>query len=257
MLAQNTSTAALSVRNLSVDFTRDDGANVRALNNVSVEVKPGEFVCLLGRSGHGKTTLLNVVGGLLGEYQGEVYAQGKKVTGPGVDRGVIFQKDAVFPWMRVEDNVAFGLRVSGTPKAERLRVAREHLDMIGLREVGRAWPRELSGGMRARVAVASVFANDPPILLADEPFGALDYVTRRQLQDVLFRLWQRTQKTVLFVTHDVDEALRLGSRVIVIANGGIIEDRAVDLPVPRTDDDLATARGLELKHLLLHHIGLE
>lgn len=250
-------TSALSVRNLSVDFTRDDGARVRALNNVSVEIGEGEFVCVLGRSGHGKTTLLNVVGGLLGNYEGEVRAFDKNVTGPGVDRGVIFQKDAVFPWMRVEDNVAFGLRVAGTPKAERLRIAREHLAMVGLGDVGRAWPRELSGGMRARVAVAGVFANDPPILLADEPFGALDYVTRRQLQEVLFGLWQRTRKTVLFVTHDVDEALRLGSRVLVVSNGTIVEDQPVDLPIPRTDDDLATPAGLQLKHLLLHHIGLE
>jgi NitT/TauT family transport system ATP-binding protein len=249
--------SALSVRNLSVDFTRDDGARVRALNDVSVEIAEGEFVCVLGRSGHGKTTLLNVIGGLLRGYDGEVLALGKKVTGPGIDRGVIFQTDAVFPWMRVEDNVAFGLRVAGRAKTERIRVARDHLGMVGLSDVARAWPRELSGGMRARVAVAGVFANDPPILLADEPFGALDYVTRRQLQDVLFGLWRRTQKTILFVTHDVDEALRLGSRVIVISNGSIVEDQRVNLPVPRSDDDLATPRGLELKHLLLHHIGLE
>jgi len=253
----NAMTKAIVVRNLCVDFTRDDGGRVRALNNVSVAIAQGEFICVVGRSGHGKTTLLNVIGGLLGRYEGEVYALGKKVTGPGIDRGVIFQRDAVFPWMRVEDNVAFGLRVAGIPKSERARIAREHLDMVGLGDVKRAWPRELSGGMRARVAVAGVFASDPPILLADEPFGALDYVTRRQLQEVLFQLWQRTQKTVLFVTHDVDEALRLGSRVIVISNGAIVEDQHVDLPPPRTDDDLATPRSLELKHLLLRHIGLE
>ncbi|WP_291744196.1 ABC transporter ATP-binding protein [Bauldia sp.] len=249
--------SAVSIDRLSVVFERDDGTRVQALRDVSLDIGEGEFVCVLGRSGHGKTTLLNVVAGLIPSYSGDVRVLGKPVKAPGVDRGVIFQKDAVFPWMRVEDNVAFGLRVSGMPKPERLRVAREHLDLVGLRNVPRAWPRELSGGMRARVAVAGVFASDPPILLADEPFGALDYVTRRQLQDVLLSLWERTGKTIMFVTHDVDEALRLATRVIVVSNGSVVEDQAVDLPMPRSDDALATPRGLELRHLLLHHIGLE
>jgi NitT/TauT family transport system ATP-binding protein len=249
--------AVLSVRDIAVEFVRADGSRVTALNRVSLDVSPGEFVCILGRSGHGKTTLLNVVAGLQEAARGEVRAMGRPVTGPGIDRGVIFQRDAVFPWMRVEENVAFGLRVRGLGRAERLKIAREHLALVGLSNVARAWPRELSGGMRARVAIAAVFANDPPILLADEPFGALDYVTRRQLQAVLRDLWQRTRKTVLFVTHDVDEAMMLGTRVIVVHNGGIAEDRPVDLPMPRTDDDVATPKGLALKHLLLHHIGLE
>lgn len=247
----------LSVRDIGLRFVRADGSPVVALDHVSLDVSAGEFVCILGRSGHGKTTLLNVVAGLLDAQHGEVRVMNRPVTGPGPDRGVIFQRDAVFPWMRVEENVAFGLRVRGLSRDERLRIAREHLTLVGLSPVARAWPRELSGGMRARVAVAAVFANDPPILLADEPFGALDYVTRRQLQKVLHDLWQRTGKTVLFVTHDVDEALMLGTRVVVVANGTIAEDRPVDLPMPRTDDVLATAEGLALKHLLLHHIGLE
>jgi NitT/TauT family transport system ATP-binding protein len=159
--------------------------------------------------------------------------------------------------MRVVDNVAFGLRVRNVPKEERLRIAREHLALVGLSSVARAWPRELSGGMRARVAIAAVFANDPPILLADEPFAALDYVTRRQVQTVLRDLWHRTGKTVLFVTHDVDEAMMLGTRVIVVNNGRIAEDRPIELPMPRSDDDVATPAGLALKHLLLHHMGLE
>jgi NitT/TauT family transport system ATP-binding protein len=251
------SETVLSVRDVAVEFTRADGARVTALNKVSLDVNKGEFVCILGRSGHGKTTLLNVVAGLLQAHRGEITVLGRPVTGPGIDRGVIFQRDAVFPWMRVEDNVAFGLQVRGIPRAKRLRVAHEQLELVNLTHVARAWPRELSGGMRARVAIASVFANDPPILLADEPFGALDYVTRRQLQRVLLDMRQRTGKTVLFVTHDVDEALTLGTRVIVVANGSIAEDQMVDLPLPRSDDDLATPRALEFKHLFLHHIGLE
>ncbi len=248
---------AVSIRDVGIGFTRADGAKVTALDRVSLDIGKGEFVCILGRSGHGKTTLLNVVAGLLPADRGEITVVGKRVTGPGIDRGVIFQRDAVFPWMRVEDNVAFGLRVRGISKAERLKIAREQLGLVSLSHVARAWPRELSGGMRTRVAIAAVFANDPPILLADEPFGALDYVTRRQLQNVLLGMWRRTGKTVLFVTHDVDEALMLGTRIIVVANGAISEDCRVDLPVPRSDDDLATPRALELKHLLLRHIGLE
>jgi NitT/TauT family transport system ATP-binding protein len=253
----NPKEAILSVRNIEVRFVRADGTPVVALNGVSLDVFPGEFVCILGRSGHGKTTLLNVVAGLLSAQRGNVRVMNLPVTRPGTDRGVIFQQDAVFPWMRVEDNVAFGLSVRNVPKRERLQIAREHLRLVGLSSVARAWPRELSGGMRARVAIAAVFANDPPILLADEPFGALDYVTRRQVQAVLRDLWRRTGKTVLFVTHDVDEAMMLGTRVIVVNNGSIAEDRAIDLPMPRSDDDIATAAGLALKHLLLHYMGLE
>jgi NitT/TauT family transport system ATP-binding protein len=249
--------SALTVQDIGVHFVRADGTPVVALSGVSLQVLPGEFVCILGRSGHGKTTLLNVMAGLLRAQHGEVRVMDRLVTGPGPDRGVIFQQDSVYPWMRVEDNVAFGLRVRNISKQERLRIAREHLAQVGLSSVARAWPRELSGGMRARVAIAAVFANDPPILLADEPFGALDYVTRRQLQAVMQNLWQRTGKTVLFVTHDVDEAMMLGTRVIVVKNGGIAEDRAIDLPMPRSDDDVATEAGLAIKHLLLHHIGLE
>jgi NitT/TauT family transport system ATP-binding protein len=249
--------SALTVQDIGVHFVRADGTPVVALSGVSLQVLPGEFVCILGRSGHGKTTLLNVMAGLLRAQHGEVRVMDRLVTGPGPDRGVIFQQDSVYPWMRVEDNVAFGLRVRNISKQERLRIAREHLAQVGLSSVARAWPRELSGGMRARVAIAAVFANDPPILLADEPFGALDYVTRRQLQVVMQSLWQRTGKTVLFVTHDVDEAMMLGTRVVVVKNGGIAEDRAIDLPMPRSDDDVATEEGLAIKHLLLHHIGLE
>jgi NitT/TauT family transport system ATP-binding protein len=256
-LAMSAPKPILAVRDVGVRFTRSDGTAVHALKDVSLDVLPAEFVCILGRSGHGKTTLLNVVAGLLKAQQGEVRVMERLVIGPGIDRGVVFQQDAVFPWMRVEDNVAFGLKVRKISKQERLRIAREHLALVGLSSVAHAWPRELSGGMRARVAIAAVFANNPPILLADEPFGALDYVTRRQLQTVLHDLWQRTGKTVLFITHDVDEAMMLGTRIIVVKNGEIAEDRMIDLPVPRNDDDLATPEGLSLKHLLLHHLGLE
>jgi NitT/TauT family transport system ATP-binding protein len=254
---ESAASLVVSIRNLDVRFTRADGSPVQALNGLSLDIARGEFLCVLGRSGHGKTTLLNVIAGLTPASKGELRVMGGPVIGPGIDRGVIFQRDAVYPWMRVQDNVTFGLMVRGVAKHQRLRVANDWIAQVGLASVARAWPRELSGGMRARVAIASVFANDPPILLADEPFGALDYVTRRQLHSVLRDLWRRSGKTILFVTHDVDEALMLGTRVIVVSHGAIAEDRAVNLPIPRTDDDLATPEGLSLRHLLLHHIGLE
>jgi len=248
---------ALQVDELSVAFSRADGSAVQALDGVSLTVEQGEFICVLGRSGHGKTTLLNAIAGLNQPQSGSIQAMGQQISGPGVDRGVIFQRDAVFPWMRVEDNVGFGLRVAGRPRDEQRMVALAQLENVGLSHVAQAWPRELSGGMRARVAVASVFAMDPPILLADEPFGALDYVTRRQLQEVLLTLWQKTRKTIFFVTHDVDEALRLATRIIVVGNGRILVDMPTNLPVPRSDEQIASARGLELRHLLLHNLGLE
>jgi NitT/TauT family transport system ATP-binding protein len=254
---ESTASPVVSIRNLDVRFTRADGSPVKALNGLSLDIAPGEFLCVLGRSGHGKTTLLNVIAGLIPASEGELRVMDSPVTGPGIDRGVIFQRDAVYPWMRVQDNVTFGLMVRGVAKDQRLRVANDWIAQVGLASVARAWPRELSGGMRARVAIASVFANDPPILLADEPFSSLDYVTKRQLHSVLRDLWRRSGKTILFVTHDVDEALMLGTRVIVVSHGAIAEDLAVNLPIPRTDDDLATPEGLSLRHLLLHHIGLE
>lgn len=247
----------IEVRDVSRTFVHADGRPVTALDRVSLSIRPGEFVCVIGRSGHGKTTLLQAIAGLIPPSHGAIVSGGKPITGPGPDRGVIFQKDAVFPWMRVADNVEYGMKVRGLPKAQRRAKVAEHLDLVGLAHVARSWPRELSGGMRTRVAIASVFANDPTILLADEPFGALDFVTRRQLQRVLLDMWARTAKTILFVTHDVDEALTLGSRVIVIGEGRVVEDRPVDLPRPRTDDVLARPDALGLKHMLLRHLGLE
>jgi NitT/TauT family transport system ATP-binding protein len=170
---------------------------------------------------------------------------GKRISGPGPDRGVIFQKDAVFPWMRVDRNVEYGMKVRGVDRKTRDERVAEYLGLVGLSGVARSWPRELSGGMRTRVAIASVFANDPTILLADEPFGALDFVTRRQLQGVILDMWERTAKTVIFVTHDVDEALMLASRILVIGHGRVVEDQAVILPRPRNEDVLGRGAAIE------------
>jgi NitT/TauT family transport system ATP-binding protein len=248
--------ADVELKDVTVRFVRSGGEEVNAVERVNLTVKRAEFVCAIGRSGEGKTTLLNVIAGLVKPTHGTVSVGGREVSGPGADRGVIFQADSVFPWMRVEDNVGFGLRMRGVAKREREQVTKEYLEAVGLTHVARSWPRELSGGMRGRVAVASVFANDPEVLLADEPFGALDYVTRRRLQSVLLALWERTRKTVIFVTHDVEEALLLATRVIVVGHGKLIEDRQVTLGRPRDDEVMASREAIELRRTLLGHLGL-
>lgn len=255
-ISSTTHTAHIALEAVRVTYTRADGTTVHALNDVSLEVPAGEVVCIIGRSGEGKTTLLNVVAGLVRPTEGRITLNGADVHGPGVDRGVIFQTDSVFPWMRVAANVEFGLKVRGLPKAARQRIVQEYLRLVGLDHVARSWPRELSGGMRARVAVAAVFANDPDVLLADEPFGALDYVTRRHLQGVLMDMWERTHKTIIFVTHDVEEALILASRIVVVNRGRVVDDQPVKLTRPRSEDVLATPEAVALKQRLLGHLGL-
>ena len=249
--------AHITLDRVRVTYTRADGTKVHALNGVSLEISAGEIVCVIGRSGEGKTTLLNAVAGLVQPTEGRVMLNGVEVRHPGADRGVIFQTDSVFPWMRVAANVEFGLKVRGIPKAKRRQIVREHLELVGLGHVARSWPRELSGGMRARVVVAAVFANDPAVLLADEPFGALDYVTRRHLQRVLTAMWERTHKTIIFVTHDVEEALTLASRIVVVNDGRVLDDQPVRLTRPRTEEVLATPEAVALKRRLLTHLGLE
>ena len=242
-------------------FRRADGQLVNAISDVSFIIPEGEFVCLVGPSGCGKSTLLQMLAGLLEPSDGDIVAGGKPVTGPGPERGVVFQKDSVFPWMRVIDNVEYGLKCRGMPPAERREIARTYLRHVGLSHVENAWPRELSGGMLKRVAVATVFANGGRVLMLDEPFGALDYVTRHQLQDVLLNLWNADgsdlRRTVLFVTHDVDEALALADRILVFRSGRQVDDIAVGVGRPRSTDSLLLPEMVEIKRTLLHHLGLD
>ena len=246
---------------LDRSFTRGDGQVVKALSDVSNVIAEGQFVCLIGPSGCGKTTLLLMVAGLLAPSSGSITVGGRGISGPGPERGMVFQKDSVFPWMRVIDNVEYGLKCRGLPRQQRRDIARAYLTRVGLSHVERAWPRELSGGMLKRVAIATVFANGGRVLLLDEPFGALDYVTRHQLHDVLFDLWDErgasARRTVLFVTHDVDEALALSDRILVFHNGRQIDDIAVDAARPRTTDSLLLPEIVAIKHRLLAHLGLE
>lgn len=211
-----------------------------ALKDIDLEIRPGEFVCLLGPSGCGKSTLLNAIAGFSLPTSGTLEVSGKPVTAPGPDRGMVFQEYALFPWMTVEANIAFGLDIRGTGSDEKSRIVDDLLDMLGLKEFRHRFPKDLSGGMRQRVAIARVLALDPPIMLMDEPFGALDALTRRSLQDELLRIWRSVGKTIVFVTHSIEEAVYLGSRVVILTYrpGTIKRDISIDLPYPRDSNSV-------------------
>jgi NitT/TauT family transport system ATP-binding protein len=209
----------LRVDHLSKDFARSRGreaAMLQVLDDVSFTIAEGEFVSLLGPSGCGKTTVLNLAAGLDRPTSGNIFVDGKRVTGPGLDRGVVFQEFALFPWLTVEDNIAFGLRSLGVPAAERNRRVTQYLELVGLAGFRDYYPNRLSGGMRQRVGLGRAFAIEPAVLLMDEPFGALDSQTREAMQTALGEMWLRQRKTVLFVTHDIREAVYLSDRVLVI-----------------------------------------
>ncbi|MGH9138706.1 MAG: ABC transporter ATP-binding protein [Acidimicrobiales bacterium] len=212
-----------------------------ALEGATLTIEPGEFVCLLGPSGCGKTTLLNAIAGFVPIDGGTVRVDGLGVSGPHVTRGVVFQSaEALFPWLRAVDNVSFGSRLHGMPRSERRTVALEYLRLVGLGDATRKYPNELSGGMRQRLQIARVLANEPRIVLMDEPFGALDAQTREVMQVELDRIWRETGCTIVFVTHDLDEALLLADRVVTMTaapNARIKNIHAVDLAHPRDIDD--------------------
>ncbi|WP_407691345.1 ABC transporter ATP-binding protein [Saccharopolyspora mangrovi] len=221
-----------------------------ALDDVSLEIADNEFVTVVGPSGCGKSTLLNIVAGLEEPSAGRALVDGTPVTGPGPDRGVIFQQYALFPWLTVRGNVEFGLKIAGVPRAERRARAEHFIDVVGLTYFADVLPKALSGGMRQRCAIARAYAVDPAILLMDEPFGALDALTRVKLQEQLLRAWDRERRTVLFITHDVDEAVYLGDRVIVMAArpGRIYDVVEVDLPHPRTEEVRLSAEFAALRN---------
>jgi len=209
-----------------------EGRELVALKGIDLEIPRGQFTCLLGPSGCGKSTLLNAVAGFALPSSGSISADGRPVTGPGPDRGMVFQEYALFPWMTVEQNVAFGLEIKGMQKAEIGRRVGELLAMLSLSDFRQRFPKDLSGGMRQRVAIARVLALDSPIMLMDEPFGALDALTRRNLQDELLRLWAELKKTIIFVTHSIEEAIYMADRIVVMTYrpGTVKRDILVELP---------------------------
>ena len=220
-----------------------------ALKNVSLNIKTNKITAFIGPSGCGKSTLLNIIAGLLEPTSGSVYVDGKEVHGPGPERGVVFQQYALFPWLTVLKNVQFGLKLKGMGEAESREIAMKYLKMVDLEQFADSYPKELSGGMKQRVAIARAYAVDPSVLLMDEPFGALDAQTRTQLQSELIKTWQEQKKTCFFITHDVEEAVILATKVIIMSArpGRIKKIVDVNLPYPRTQEMKMELPFLDLK----------
>jgi len=246
-------TMALVLDSISKSFSLADGSTVDALSGISLAVADSEFVSVLGPSGCGKTTLLRIVAGLETPTSGTITLDGERIAGPSPRMAMIFQEYSLYPWRTVIDNIEFGLEIRGMTREERKKRAIEYLDLVGLRDFAGRFPYELSGGMRQRVAVARALAIDPAILLMDEPFGALDAQTRNRLQRELLDIWEKTRKTVLFVTHSVDEAVYLSDRIVVLTPrpGRIREIVPIGLPRPRERTDVEFAR---IRRYVLDHV---
>lgn len=241
----------VEVKDLTVVYrARSD---VEAVKNLSLDITPGEFVCLLGTTGCGKSSILHVIAGFVIPTRGDAFVDGVLVDSPSPDRGMVFQQFALFPWLTVLGNVRFGPRSIGKATSEATRIAYDHLDMVGLRDFASAFPDELSGGMQQRVALARALANDPRVLLMDEPFGALDAQTRAQMQEWLLGIWSGSGKTVMFVTHDVDEAIFLADRIVVLTArpAQIKSIIPVTLARPRTYDVMTTEQYVAIKREVL------
>lgn len=248
----------ISIKGVQVDFSTDAGTRV-AVHDANLEIGPGEFVCLLGPSGCGKSTLLNTVAGFVEPSQGELRVDGQSVKGPGPDRGMVFQQHSLFPWKTLKQNVAFGPLMAGACKMEAESVARTFLALVGLGVHENAYPGTLSGGMQQRVGIARALANYPSVLLMDEPFGALDAQTRIMMQESLLEIWREFHNTVLFVTHDIDEAVFLSDRIVVMSAspGRIIADIPVKLARPRDQNLLTDPAFIALKRQCLDLIRQE
>ena len=248
------SAPAVSISAVTMSFRGDRGSGpVHVLDSINAEVKRGEFVCIVGPSGCGKSTLLNIVAGFTHPTAGEVRVEGTTVTRPSPRRIFVFQENGVFPWLNVNDNVAFGLRRKA-PR-DRAEIIRHYIDLVGLAGFEEAYPRELSGGMRQRVEIARALAADPEIVYMDEPFGALDFLTRMKMRADLIRIWQSEKKTILFVTHDIEEAVQLADRVLVLSPrpGRIEAVIEIDLPRPR---DLDSRGYLEKRDAIFATMGM-
>ncbi|MBG6238506.1 NitT/TauT family transport system ATP-binding protein [Mycetocola sp. CAN_C7] len=252
---RGTDPARISVQGVTKTFDLS-GDEFIALDNVSLDVADNEFVTVVGPSGCGKSTLMNILAGLDDPTSGQALVNGKAVSGPGPERGVIFQQYALFPWLSVRKNVEFGLKTAGLGAKERREKAEHFIEMVGLSQFADALPKMLSGGMKQRCAIARAYAVDPTILLMDEPFGALDALTRVKLQEQLLDTWSQEKRTVVFITHDVDEAVFLANRVVVMAArpGRIFDVIDVDLPYPRTEDMRLSPEFTALRNRVWHSV---
>ncbi len=230
-----------------------------ALEEVNLDVEKNEFICVVGPSGCGKTTLMNIIAGLNPPSTGTVKVRGELVTGPGKGKGVVFQQYALYPWLTVEKNVEFGLRMKGVEKEKRREIAQKYIKIVGLEKFAKSYPKELSGGMKQRVAIARAYTIGPEVLLMDEPFGALDAQTRAQLQENLLNTWQQEKKTCFFITHDVEEAVLLSTKVIIMSAGPgrIREIVDVHLPYPRDQETKLTPEFNELKNQIWNKVYKE
>ena len=250
----------LSIRGIGRTFAGVGGGTpTLALQPTSVEVADNDFITILGPSGCGKSTLLRIIAGLDTPTVGQVLLDGQPVTGPGADRGMVFQSYTLFPWLTVHQNICFGLREKGMPTAQQREIAARFIAEVGLSGFEAHFPKQLSGGMQQRVALARALANDPKILLLDEPFGALDHQTRALMQELLLSIWELHRKTVLFVTHDIDEAIFMANRCAVFSArpGRIKNELRIDLPYPRHYTVKTTPRFSELKAQVTEDIRVE
>jgi NitT/TauT family transport system ATP-binding protein len=253
----------LELRNVSKAFTSPDGRTVQAIRDIDLVVRDepgrGEFRVFLGPSGCGKSTILNIVAGLFPPSSGQALLRGRPIAGPGPDRGMVFQSYSSYPWLSVLENVAFGLQLRGTPRAEREQVARTWIGKVGLAGSERKYPKQLSGGMRQRVAIARTLAVKPQIILMDEPFGALDVQTRLGMQNLINELWEEIEGTILFVTHDIAEAVYLADKIHFLSAGPgtMVGEIEIDLPLHRTEDLKRTPRFRDLEQQVLEKIRAE
>jgi NitT/TauT family transport system ATP-binding protein len=253
-VAQALTQPKMEVRNLFKSFSAQ-GKLLMVLQDINFQLYPREFVCLVGASGCGKSTLLNIIAGLAEPTAGQVLVDGQVVTGrPGSDRGMVFQGYTLYPWLTVAQNVAFGLQLRKLSKAEQRERVAYYLDVVGLTQFARAYPKQLSGGMKQRVAIARAMANEPALLLMDEPFGALDAQTKEQMQQFLIELWEQTHTTVLMITHDIEEAIFLSQRVYVMSNrpGSLKMEVPIHLPEHRDLDLKLSSEFIEIKRGIVH-----
>lgn len=257
-MAGESCSVKVKIDNVVKKFNGRNGETI-ALNGVSLDIMENEFVCVVGPSGCGKSTLLNMIAGLSAPTSGEILLDDKAISGPGKERGVVFQQYALFPWLTVEKNVAFGLKLLNLDKETIKKEVNKYLEMVELTQFAKSYPKELSGGMKQRVAIARAYAVNPKVLLMDEPFGALDAQTRTQLQSELLNTWEKEKKTCFFITHDVEEAIILAQRVVIMSArpGRMKEIVHVNIPNPRTQETKMTKEFLELKNYIWSQVYQE